>query len=65
MQTVKIPIGLGGCPERSESLQGAHVILLVLSCGGSIFLLYFTVNRLGSNETPFTKNNHHINKTTV
>ena len=25
----------GGCPDLSESLLGARVILMVLSCGGS------------------------------
>ena len=32
-------IRLGGCPGWSESLLGAHVILLVLSCGGSFLKL--------------------------
>ena len=35
MRTAKTLISLGGCPGRSESSLGAHVILLVLSCGGS------------------------------
>ena len=30
-------IGLRRCPGRSESSLGAHVILLVLLCGGSFF----------------------------
>ena len=35
-RTAKTLIRLGGCPDRSESSMGAHVILLVLSWGGSI-----------------------------
>ena len=35
-RTVKTLISLGGCPGWSESSLGAHAILLVLSCGGSI-----------------------------
>ena len=31
-------IRLGGCPGWSESSMGAHVILLVLSCGGSFYV---------------------------
>ena len=49
--TVKTLIRLGGCPGWSESSLGAHVILLVLSCGGSItcsvpfiFCVYFQSN---------------------
>ena len=38
----KNQIRLGGCPGWSESSLGAHVILLVLSCGGS-FLIVFAV----------------------
>ena len=34
-RTVKTLIRLGWCPGWSESSLGAHVILLVLSCGGS------------------------------
>ena len=34
-RTAKTLIRLGGCPGWSESSLGAHVILLVLSCGGS------------------------------
>ena len=36
MWTVKTLIRLGGCPGWSESSLGAHAILLVLSCAGSI-----------------------------
>ena len=35
MRTVKTLIRLGGCSGLSESLLGAQVILLVLSCCGS------------------------------
>ena len=35
--TSKSLIGLGGGPGWSESLLGAHVILLVLSCGGTFY----------------------------
>ena len=35
MRTAKTLIRLGGCPGWSESLLGAHAILLVLSWGGS------------------------------
>ena len=35
MRTAKTLVRLGGCPGLSESSLGAHVILLVLSCGGS------------------------------
>ena len=37
--TVKTLIRLDRCPGWSESSLGAHVILLVLSCGGSYVLL--------------------------
>ena len=30
-------IRLGRCPGCSESLLGAHAILLILSCGGSFY----------------------------
>ena len=33
--TANTLIRLGGCPDWSESLLGAHIILLVLSWGGS------------------------------
>ena len=36
MRTSKTLIRLGGCPGWSESLLGAHAILLVLSWGGSV-----------------------------
>ena len=35
-------IRLGGCPGWSESSLGAHVILLVLSCGGSYLSMHIT-----------------------
>ena len=35
MRTAKTLLRLGGCPGCSESLLGAHAILLVLSRGGS------------------------------
>ena len=35
MRAAKTLIRLGGCPGWSESSLGAHVILLVLPCGGS------------------------------
>ena len=35
MPTAKTLIRLGGCPDWSESLLGAQVILLVLLCSGS------------------------------
>ena len=35
MRTAKTLIRLGGCPGWSESLLGAQVITLVLSCSGS------------------------------
>ena len=38
MRTAKILIRLGGCPGWSESLLGAHAILLVLSFAGSILI---------------------------
>ena len=34
---LKTPIGLGECPAWSESLLGAHVILLLLLCSGSCY----------------------------
>ena len=37
MRTAKTLIRLGGCPGWSESLLGAHVILLVKSCCGSFY----------------------------
>ena len=56
MWTAETLIRLGGCPGWSESSQGAHVILLVLSWGGSnvfsnldrlrFFLLFFSFNFL-------------------
>ena len=39
MWTAKTLIRLGGCPGWSESSRGAHAILLVLSWGGSYFIL--------------------------
>ena len=39
MQTVKTLIRLGRCPGWSESLLGAQIILLGLSCGGSNVLV--------------------------
>ena len=39
MRTAKTLIRLGGCPGWSESLLGAHAVLLVLSWGGSFELL--------------------------
>ena len=39
MRTVKTLIRLGGCPGWSESLLGAHAILLILSWGSSFFIL--------------------------
>ena len=39
MRTAKTLISLGGCQGWSESSLGAHAILLVLSWGGSIYLL--------------------------
>ena len=38
MRTAKALIRLGRCPGWSESSQGAHAILLVLSCCGTIVL---------------------------
>ena len=38
MRTAKTLIRLVGCPGRSESSLGAHVILFVLSCAGYFFL---------------------------
>ena len=38
MRTAKTLARLGGCTGRSESSVGACVILLVLSCCGSIFI---------------------------
>ena len=37
-RTTKTLIRLGGCPGWSESSLGEHVILLVLSCGGSYMI---------------------------
>ena len=50
MRTAKTLIRLDGCPGRSESLLGAHAILLVLSCGGSItkFPVHKNIFRLNS-----------------
>ena len=44
MRTAKTLIRLGGCPGWSESSLGAHVILLVLSCGGSNRKCFCCVN---------------------
>ena len=43
MWTVKALIRQGGCPGWSESSLGAEEILLVLSCGGSIFSSHWTI----------------------
>ena len=42
IRTAKTLIRLGGCPGWSESLLGAQVVLLVLSCGGSIIISKYT-----------------------
>ena len=47
MRTAKTLIRMGGCPGWSESLLGAHAILLVLSWSGSFYscaLLIFTTS---------------------
>ena len=44
-RTAKTLIRLGGCPGWSESLLGAHAILLVLSWGSSIVDLFQMVLR--------------------
>ena len=43
MRTAKTLIRLGGCPGWSESLLGAHAIMLVLSRGGSCVCIYHLV----------------------
>ena len=49
MRTAKAPIRLGECPGLSESSLGAHVILLVLSCGDSYanYSQYYTFVQIG------------------
>ena len=43
LSTPRRLIRLGGCPGWSESSLGAQIILLVLSCGGSIVSVVFAV----------------------
>ena len=43
MRTVKTLIRLGGCPGWSETLLGAHAILLVLSWGGSVIGFWWSL----------------------
>ena len=53
-RTAKTQIRLGGCPGWSESSLGAHVILMVLSCGGSYIVHYHPTCYIQSNETVLT-----------
>ena len=70
VRPAKTLIGLGGCPEWSESSLGAHDILLGFSCGGhkckgfssqivnSFFCLWSSINASINNYMHHISNNY-------
>ena len=49
--TSKTQIRLGRCPGWSESSVSTHAILLVLSCWGPIFVVYYSLQNMFSRQT--------------